>query len=137
VVTSPDQQQSAVPWTRGGTRVVDLLARTWHAVAGVLLWTLHLGVIYVAVRVVCVHDLEGGWLSAPRTVVVVATVVIGAASAAVTWASWRAWRRERGQDAGDQSEATRFIALTSLLINVVMLYAVLLEGVGALFLEGC
>ncbi|MGE0879578.1 MAG: hypothetical protein AB7L13_12225 [Acidimicrobiia bacterium] len=120
-------------------------ATMWHTtpvLLGAVVWALHLAAIYVTSSLLhktgnADHDWLGS-LSSEDTLVLVLTVVAAVPTALVSWAGWRAWSgsRERRHERGSGIDDTvnGFAGELSALVNLLFLFAIVIEGIVVVFL---
>ncbi len=98
-----------------------------------LLWSLHLGVIYVAVTLDCISAWSGGaWA------VYAATALFAAGSAGATALAWRLYRRLGGEDPAEgEREWARFLLVLGIGGGVLFTAVIVLEGLSPLFTDLC
>lgn len=110
------------------------MPRLLFAVLGApLLWSLHLGVIYVVLTMDCISGWDGGTWA-----VLLATAAFAAASAAAGWVAWSMYRELDGEDAvGGEREWARFLLVLGIGAAVIFTVAIVLEGLSPLFVARC
>lgn len=98
-----------------------------------VLWSVHLGVIYVALTLDCITTWSGGAWAVYAT-----TALFAAGSAAATLVAWRLYRRLGGEDplAGER-EWARFLLLLGTGGGVLFTAVIVLEGLSPLFVDLC
>lgn len=98
-----------------------------------LLWSLHLGVIYVVLTVDCISGWDGGTWA-----VLLTTAAFAAASAAAGWVAWSMYRGLGGEDAvAGQREWARFLLVLGIGAAVMFTVVIVLEGLSPLFVDRC
>jgi hypothetical protein len=100
------------------------------AVAGLLIWALHFGLVYAANAIACARGLAGAaWFGLPALTLVVLGIT-ALALAAVGMIAWRAWRSLDGGLAGEEGEdMPRFTAWLAVGAALLAGLAILWEGV--------
>lgn len=98
-----------------------------------ILWSLHLGVIYIVLTVDCISVWDGGsWA------VLLATAGFAAAAAASGWTARSMYRRLGGDDAlAGEREWARFLLIVGMGAAVIFTAAIILEGLSPLFVDRC
>jgi hypothetical protein len=108
------------------------------AIAGLIIWAVHFGVVYVANAIACERGLVGqSLLGLPLVPVLVlgATVL---ALAAVALVGLRAWRRLESGLAGQEGEdEPRFLVWLTAAIALLSALAILWEGLPVFFVRPC
>jgi hypothetical protein len=94
------------------------------------IWALHLGAIYFLQTLDCITRWDGG-----RWSIILATLALGAASAA---SGWTAWRMRRGLGgAGPDAEWARFLLVLGIGAGVLFTAVIVLEGLSPLLAPLC
>jgi hypothetical protein len=120
----------------------------WISLAGgVIVWTLHLMLVYPMTSLVCERNLLGladqsiVGLPAVRAIQVIVTIIALALIAVAALAAWRDWKgmhegRGAGIDDADDSRAA-FLTFISIALNVVFFITVLVSLLPILVLPTC
>ncbi|MBL6455270.1 hypothetical protein JMJ55_08050 [Belnapia sp. T6] len=108
------------------------------ALAGLIVWAAHFGLIYGANAVACARGLAGGrWLGLP----LVPALVLGLtalALLAVAVIGLRAWQRLEGGLSGQEGEnEPRFMVWLTLAIALLSALAILWEALPVLLVPAC
>jgi hypothetical protein len=99
------------------------------ALAGLLIWALHFGLVYAANAVACERDLVGARIAGLPLLSVVVLGATALALAAVGVIGWRASRRLEGSLAGEEGEdMPRFAAWLEASAALLAALAILWEG---------
>ena len=98
-----------------------------------LLWSVHLGVIYIVLTVDCISAWNGG-----TPAVLLITAAFAAVSGASGWVGWSMYRALGGEDpvAGER-EWARFLLVVGMGAAAIFTAVILLEGVSPLLVDRC
>jgi hypothetical protein len=108
------------------------------AIAGLVVWAVHFGVVYGANAVACERGLEGRALLGHPLVPAVVLGATALALAAVALVGLRAWRRLEHGLAGEEGEdEPRFLVWLTAATALLSALAILWEGLPALFVRPC
>jgi hypothetical protein len=108
------------------------------AVAGLVVWAVHFGVVYGANAVACERELTGRTLLGQPLVpaLVLGATALALAALALVWL--RAWRRMEHGLAGQEGEdASRFLEWFTAATALLSAVAILWEGLPVLFVQPC
>ena len=109
------------------------LPKLLFAVLGApVLWSIHLGVIYLVLTIGCISPWDGGEWG-----VGVATVLFALASA---WAGWTAWSMYREMDPDPhhgERDWARFLLVLGIGGSILFTAVIVLEGLSPVFVAGC
>lgn len=123
----------------GHREPVATVRRLVGPLTGLVMWTVHLGAIYVVASLMHEHGTAAdewlGGMDAADVVIVVLTIAAAVPTAWAAWAGWRGWRRAGGAPGGGESIAG-FGGALSAATNALFLFAIVLEGIGVLWLPG-
>lgn len=120
-----------------GARDLGLLDVLTVTLGGPIAWSLHLFVCYFLVSVEC----STGWRGAMAGIVI-ATVVLAAASALTAWralARWHAFGARQSWDRALSDPRGRggFLWMLGALLGIVFAFAIVLAGVATFFVRTC
>lgn len=123
--------------TEAGARDLGLMDVLTVTLGGPIAWSLHLFVCYFLVSVQC----STGWRGASAGIVV-ATVVLAAASALTSWravARWHALGARQSWDRAlsDPTGRGGFLWILGALLGVVFAFVIVLGGMATLFVRTC
>jgi hypothetical protein len=108
------------------------------AVAGLLVWAAHFGVVYGANAVACERGLTGRTLLGQPLVpaLVLGATAVALAALALVWL--RAWRRlEHGLAGQEGEDEPRFLLWLTAAVSLLSALAVLWQGLPVLFVRPC
>lgn len=110
------------------------MAKLLFAVLGApVLWSVHLGVIYVVLTVDCISGWEGGTWA-----VLLTTAAFAAGSGLSGWVAWSMYRSLGGDDAvGGEREWARFLLVLGIGAAILFTAVIVLEGLSPLFVDLC
>lgn len=108
------------------------------AIAGLIIWAVHFGVVYVANAIACERGLAGRSLLGQPLVPVMVLAATTVALGILGLIGLRAWRRlDHGLAGEDGEDGTRFTAWLTTAITALSALAVLWEGLTVLFVRPC
>lgn len=108
------------------------------AVAGLVVWAAHFGVVYGAIAIACERGLTGRTLLAQPLVPTLALGATALALAVVALVGLRVWRRlEHGLAGQEGEDEPRFMVWLTAAIALLAALAILREGLPVLFVRPC
>ena len=109
-----------------------------EAVAGMLIWAVHFGLVYGANAVACARGFAGGELLGLPLVPALVLGATAVALAAVGWIGWRARRRLHADLSGEDGEDDpQFTVWLTYAVALVSALAILWEGMPVFVVDPC